>query len=178
VAGEVRISKEYKDHDSGLYRYRTVKRGRDFHGEIREYKVKVGGRQLRIYWAARLRGEYFMKDESWCIDKAVYNELMMGFCITHIGILVTIDSKRKISDQNLIEDYWLIKKEDFDAYRVEHDYSGVIGKSEGAKRKLGSLQWKVPMNLFSHRVVYIPDHLRIKEMMVSVGRRAIVTSLF
>ena len=176
MSGAVRISKEYKDHESGLYRYRTVKRGREFHGELREYKIKVRGRQLRIYWAARLRGEFFVKDQGWCIDKAVYNELATGFCVTHFGVLVTIDSKRKIGDRNLIEDYWLTTKELFDAYRVEHDYTGVIGKSEGAKGKLGSLQWKVPMNQSVHRVAYVPDEYKLKEIMVSSTRAKAVTA--
>lgn len=170
MTGTIKISKEYKNHESGLYRYRTVKSGREFRGEIREYPIKVDGAQLRIYWSARLRGEYFVKDEGWCIDKAVYDKLTTGFCVTHFGVLVTIDSKRKISDKNLIEDYWLTTKELFIKHRVDHNYAGVIGKSEGAKGKFGSSQWKVPMIQHAHVIAYVPDEYKLKEIMVSPTR--------
>lgn len=170
MTGKVIISKEYKDHDSGLYRFKKVKRGREFRGELREYKTKVGSRQLRIYWSARLPGEYYREDGSWAIDQAVVSALSEGSCVTHYGILVTVDSKRKISDPDLIEDYWLATKEDFDKYREPLDYSAKLGTSPGAKGKFGSLQWKLSFAHFVHRVAYVSDERKLAEIMVSKSR--------
>ena len=170
MTGKVIISKEYKDHESGIYRFKKVKRGNEFRGELREYKCKVAGKQLRIYWSARLPGEYYREDNSWAIDQAVVSALSEGSCVTHYGVLVTVDTKRKISDSELIEDYWITTKELFEKFRETLDYSAKIGTSAGAKGKLGSLQWKLSFAHFIHRVAYVSDERKLATMMVSKSR--------
>lgn len=107
MAFKVIISKEYKEHPAG-YRVKRVRLGAFFFGEIREYKTKVNGRQLRIYWSARLAGEQNSSEKAWAFDRSVMQKMSSeGACLTHIGVMVTSDSKRKISDPSLISSVWL-----------------------------------------------------------------------
>ena len=120
MAFKVSISSEYKDHKSGKYRVKRVKSGSYFFGEIREYKGrKVDGKQLRVYWSARLAGEEQSKDALWAFDKNVMLKMKTeGVCLSHVGVLVTLDPKRKISDPALLMESWLTSMELFDTHRT------------------------------------------------------------
>ena len=116
MAFKVTISGEYKEHKSGLYKVKRVRSGTYFFGEIREYKQKcvVTGKTIRIYWSARLSGEQNNAKRIWAFDKAVMGKMSSeGACLTHIGIMVTSDSKRKISDPALVCESWLTTMETF-----------------------------------------------------------------
>lgn len=114
MAFKISISSEYKEHKSGEYRVKRVKSGSYFFGEIREYKKKVGGKTLRIYWSARLAGEQNNPKKMWAFDKAVMSKMSNeGACLTHIGIMITSDSKRKISDPKLVSEMWLTTMDRF-----------------------------------------------------------------
>lgn len=108
MAFKVVISKEYKEHKSGAYKVKRVRSGSYFFGEIREYKQKVDGKTVRIYWSARLEGEQNNPKRIWAFDKAVMSKMANeGACLTHIGVMVTSDTKRKISDPSLVSESWL-----------------------------------------------------------------------
>lgn len=168
MLGPIRISKEYKDHPSGIYRYKRVSRGKSFYGEIREYKVKINGRQLRIYWAAKLRGEYVKLHLAWAYDKAMISKFEAeGHGITHIGVLVTIDSKRRLTNKGLIEEYWLTTMENFKKHRIpDWNYEGVTGKAPGAKGKTGSDQWLMPLTRYVSQIVPVSHAVIAKSLMI------------
>lgn len=163
----IRISPTYKDHPSGIYRYKRVRCGKSFYGEIREYKVKVGGRQLRIYWAAKLRGEYVKMELAWAYDKAMISKFALeGHGITHIGVLVTADLARRIGNKGLIEEYWLTTIENFNKHKQSWNYEGKIGKAPGAKGKEGSNQWILGMIHYWSLIVPIPEKILTKAIML------------
>lgn len=163
----IRISPNYKDHSSGLYRYKRVTCGKSFYGEIREYKAKVNGRQLRIYWSARLRGEYVKMELAWAYDKALISKFALeGHGITHIGVLVTSDSTRRIMNKGFIEEYWLTTMETFNKHRQSWNYEGRVGKAPGAKGKEGSNQWILAMIYFKSLIVPISHAIMIKSLMI------------
>lgn len=165
--GPVKISANYKEHSSGIYRYKRVSRGKSFYGEIREYKAKINGKQLRIYWAAKLRGEYVKLHLSWAYDKAMISKFENEGCgITHIGVLVTADSSRRISNKGLIEEYWLTSIETFRKHRQNWNYEGKIGKAPGAKGKEGSDQWILPMLHYQSIITPIPHKILVKSLMI------------
>lgn len=107
MAFKVIISKEYKEHPAG-YKVKRVRLGSFFFGEIREYKAKIDGRPVRIYWSARLAGEQNSSEKAWAFDKSVMNKMSSeGACLSHVGVMITSDSKRKISDPALVSAMWL-----------------------------------------------------------------------
>lgn len=163
----IRISPNYKDHPAGIYRFKSVRCGKSFYGEIREYKAMVAGRQLRVYWAAKLKGEYVKMELSWAYDKALISKFAMeGHGITHIGVLVTTDSSRRISNKGLIQEYWLTSMVTFNKHRQSWNYEGRVGKAPGAKGKEGSDQWILAMFHYKSLFVPIPHALLKKSVMI------------
>lgn len=107
MAFKVIISKNYKDHPAG-YKVKRVRLGAFFFGEIREYKAKIDGRTVRIYWSARLAGEQNSSEKAWVFDKSVMSKMSSeGVCLSHVGVMVTSDANRKISDPSLVSAVWL-----------------------------------------------------------------------
>lgn len=163
MAGKVVISKEYKDHPAG-YRVKRVRCGSQFCGEIREYPdKKVGGRTVRVYWAARLPGEHIQTIPGWTFDKAMLNAFSeQGCCITHIGVMVTANVARRINQAAFVQETWLATVETFRAHRVEWSYDGKPGR-------FGTQYWALPLAQFSHKARELDDEAKIKEM--RVGRK-------
>lgn len=172
MPGKIVISKEYKDHPGGLYRYKRVRCGGQFYGEIREYRAKHYGKPLRIYWAARLKGEYVRERMAWAFDKLMAGKFVEeGIPITHLGVLVTADSKRRINKHEFIEEYWLTTWEQFRKYREGGwNFTGKVGTAPGAKGKEGSNQWTLGFPHFKWRTLAIPDEVKMKEMRVGGGK--------
>lgn len=173
MAGKVRISKEYKDHPSGEYRVKRVNCDGKFYGEIREYKRRdASGRPIRIYWAARQKGEYVEKRIAWAFDKLMVGKFAEeGIPITHIGVLVTADGNRRINKPELIEEKWLTRWDTFRKYREDGwNYTGKVGTAPGAKGKEGSNQWALSFMHFKWLVKEVPEEAKLKAMKIS-GRK-------
>lgn len=147
------VSKEYRER--GNDRVKQVKLNRALHGEIVEYprRAKIDGKILRIYWSVRLQGEFVHRHRAWPFDKALIDKLReLGIPLTHIGVIVTADTKRRAHVDDKIEERWLIRKETFFADAIiDPDYGG---------------KYLVPLSSFA-RVVreQDPEH-KIKEMEV------------
>lgn len=152
MAFKVIISREYKDHPNGKYRTKRVRLGSQFCGEIREYKLRDStGRPLRIFWAAKLKGEFLSVTQEWVFDKSVVSKIVEeGIPLSHIGVQVTANPKRSLSKPENIEELWLTKWETF--------------RNE---RNAQQTYWSLPFSCFGLRYLEIEDDVKIKAMKVS-----------
>lgn len=153
MAFKVVISKEYRDHPSGMYRAKRVRVGSQFYGEVREYKLQdKGGRRIRIFWAAKLKGEFLSAMRAWALNKAVVSKLSEeGIPVSHVGVLVTANPKRSVSKREYVEETWIARWESF---------------REG-RRDLGMGHWAAPFSIFKVKFADIEDDVKIKSLKVS-----------
>lgn len=160
MAFKYSVSSEYKTR--GDYRYKQVKCNRKLYGEIREYpKLKTpDGRTVRVYLAVRLPGEFVLKHGAWAFDKLMFDRFReLGIPLTHIGVLVTSDTKRRAHVIEAVEEKYLIPKDDFFC-NVMREADGGLIKWDYSRRG-GSNQMLVHLTKF-RKVVIEADEERLK----------------
>lgn len=139
MAFKYSVSSEYKPRKD--YRVKLVKCNRRLYGEIREYphKKTKDGKTVRIYLAVRLPGEFVLKHGAWAFDKLMFDKFReLGIPLTHIGVLVTSDTKRRAHVEEAVEEKYLMAKDDFfcsvlreeDGKLVQWDYSKRGGSNQ------------------------------------------------
>lgn len=160
MAFKYSVSPEYKTR--GDYKYKTVRCNRKLYGEIREYpKLKTkDGRPMRVYVAIRLPGEFVLKHGAWAFDKLMFDRFReLGIPLTHIGVLVTSDIKRRAGVVDAVEEKYVISKDEFMCKAVK-DADGDLVKWDYSK-KGGSNQILVRLDDF-RKVTVESDDDRIK----------------
>lgn len=175
MPGKIIISKEYKDHTSGAYRYKRVRCGSQFYGEIREYKAKLNDKALRIYWSVRLKGEHVQKHLAWAFDKLMFDKFSMeGAMITHVGVMVTADAKRRPYMREKILELWITKYDTFKRQIMRNEDGQLIKLEHSSKEKAPGKdrfdlnQILVPMAAFERYMRPMTEDEKIKEM--KIGR--------
>ena len=131
--GSHSINTEWQVSKCSDYVYKNVRIGRKKYGELRKYK---SGRV--VYWAIRQGSEIVYKENAWAIDMSTFSMLR---CLGSPDIGILVDNGDK----------WIISFENFDKHKIKWDYSDHVGKSIGAKGKLGALQWIVKLNYFLYK---------------------------
>lgn len=166
MAHRYSVAKEYKQR--GEFRVKQIRRDRGLYGEIREYPGrKVGeGRLLRIYWAVRLSGEFALKHQAWVFDRLMFETFQeQGVPLTHIGVIVTSDIKRRAHIEDKIEEKWLTSKEKFFASAMRED-GGALVPCGGPRRVGQGTLIYVPQSAFARVLREIDPEHKLKEMEV------------
>jgi hypothetical protein len=160
------VAKEYKAR--GEFRVKQVRRDRGLYGEICEYPRRklADGRVLRVYWAVRLPGEFSLKHQAWIFDKLMFDKFQEhGVPLTHIGVLVTSDTKRRAHIEDKVEEKWLIRRDDFIANMMKEE-GGALVPFFGPRKMGQGTECYVPQSAFAKVLREIDPEHRLKEMEV------------
>lgn len=156
-----RIAPEYREHKTGGYRYRRVKKRGAFYGEIRQYHAS--GKTL--YLAARLPNEQVrIEANAWALDREL-DFYLASYKVDYIGIAVTKDFERRNIGPKKVAIYYLISVENYKRHRRDGwDYTGHLG----AKRKGGSRQWLID-TMFMHEKCMLSEE-ELVDFMLAVPK--------
>lgn len=132
---------------------RTVKRGRDFIGEIRDLD------EGRTFLLAKRMNEFNTPRNAWLFDKGLTGIFGL-FQVRHVAVMVTLRPDRKIDKAEWIEELWTMSVENFRTHqRLENSHSPI---------GYGAAQWAIPADAFMVVKYDVPEDILLKSLSLSM----------